>query len=177
MTESSSDLEISKGSSLPGLMGEYTDEELNQHTIKHAKYFTVVQINRGGFVKGGTNYNRFQVDTLDDARTMAKDLYTSDPDKRGILIYAVADFAGANNLSRPVENYPKSTYMTRGDRAALEKKQKAEAKERARAARMNLGEGRLTKTVSAPPTVEVDPEGLPQGFLEANQALVYVTED
>lgn len=131
------------GSTLPSLMGQFTDEELNLYTIKHAKYFTVVQITRGGFVGGGQNYERHQVDTLDDARGLAAKLYGEDPKKRGIIIYAVADFAGANGFSRPVENYPLSSYKSRSDKAKEDKKLKAEQKQRLRDARMNLGEGRI----------------------------------
>lgn len=136
----------SVGSSLPSLMGQYTDEELNQHTIKNAKYFTVVQITRGGFVGGGQNYERHQVDTLDDARELAAKLYNEDPKKRGIIIYAVADFTGANGFSRPVENYPLSSYKSRSDRAKENKKLKAEQKQRLRDARLNLGEGRINRS-------------------------------
>jgi hypothetical protein len=141
---------------LPGLMGNYSDEELNAHVVKHAKYFTVVQVTRGGFVGGGKNYDRHQVDTLEDARAKAKELYDTDPSKRGILIYAVADFAGANGFSRPVENYPPTTYMTKGDKAKLEKKQKAEARQRLRDARMNLGEGRINKRPAKPAEMSDD---------------------
>lgn len=165
------------GSTLPGLMGDYSDEELNAKVIANAKYFTVVQVNRGGFVRGGTNYDRHQVDTLEDAREKAKELYEADK-SRGILIYAVADFAGANGFSRPVENYPKSTYMTRADKARQEKLDKQAARERARAARLQLGE----KPRKAPPAPEVSAdtarvEGFPEGFYDAAEALFLVTED
>lgn len=134
-----SEQEIQQGSALPGLMGDYTDEELIQHTIKHAKYFTVIQITRGGFVGGGQNYERHQVDTLDEARTLASTLYGQDPKKRGIIIYAVADFAGANGFSRPVDNFPPTTYMSNSDRARKEKKEKAEARQKLRDSRKISG--------------------------------------
>lgn len=163
---------------LPGLMGEYTDEELNQHTIDHAKYFTVVQINRGGFVKGGTNYIRHQVDTLEDARIKAAELYAEDPAKKGILIYAVADFAGANGFSRPVENYPRTNYMTKGDKAKLEKKQKAEARQKLRDARMNLGEGRINKPAATlvEPVVAAQ-QGEPEGWWDNALPMAFISDD
>jgi hypothetical protein len=164
------------GPTLPGLMGEYTDEELNAKVIAHAKYFTVVQVNRGGFVRGGTNYDRHQVDTLEDARVKAKELYEADK-LRGILIYAVADFAGANGFSRPIENYPKSTWMSKGEKARLEKDQKAAARKAAREARMNLGEGRINKPAPAPVAAENIAVLVPEGFDEADEALAYVTLD
>jgi len=147
-------------------MGDYTDEELNAHVASHAKYFTVVQVRRGGFVAGGSNYDRHQVNTIEEARVKAEELYKADP-SRGILIYAVADFAGANNMSRPIESYPKSTYMTRADKIKKEKADKRRAKELAREARLNLG-SRHTKA---------DPTDLPQGFMEADQALFYITDN
>lgn len=165
---------IPTGPSLPGLMGDWTDEELNEHTIKHAKYFTVVQITRGGFVGGGRNYDRHQVDTLDDARTKAAELYRQDPNKRGILIYAVADFAGANGFSRPVENYPRSTYMSKSDRARQDKKQKAEARQKLRDARMNLGEGRVVKQIAKPSESVVD---VPAGWWDALEPMALVEDD
>lgn len=154
--KNSSSVQASK-STLPGLMGNYTDEELNQRVIDHAKYFTVVQVNRGGFVGGGKNYDRHQVDTLEDARVKAKELYEADPTKRGILIYAVADFAGANGFSRPVENYPLTAgYVSKSDKAKLEKKQKAEARERARQARLSAGTGTNRKRIEKPVETTVD---------------------
>ena len=169
MTDNSSDSEVQQALK-PGLMGEYTDEELNEHTVKHAKYFTVVQINRGGFVRGGSNYERHQVDTLEDARVLAKELYDKDTVKRGILIYAVADFAGANGFSRPVENYPPMNYMTKGDKAKLAKKQAAEAKQKLRDARMNLGEGRITKPAAKPV------ETVSDAFEDFCEPLAWVTD-
>lgn len=155
-------------------MGEYTDDELNQHVIAHAKYFTVVQVTRGGFVRGGQNYDRHQVDTLEDAREKAKELYEGDRSK-GILIYAVADFAGANGFSRPVENYPKTSgYVTRGDKIKAEKAAKAAAKQRAREARLPLGEKPSTP---APQIVETTSVRHPKGWFDADEPLFLVTED
>lgn len=165
------------GSTLPGLMGDYSDEELNAKVIAHAKYFTVVQITRGGFVRGGSNYDRHQVDTLEGAREKAKELYDADK-SRGILIYAVADFAGANGFSRPIENYPKSNYMTRADKARQEKLDRQAARERARAARLQLGEKpRKAPPAAVVPADTVEVEGLPAGFYDAAEALFLVTED
>jgi hypothetical protein len=166
------------GSSLPGLMGEYTDEELNEHTIKHAKYFTVVQITRGGFVGGGKNYDRHQVDSLESANQLAADLYRDDPKKRGIIIYAVADFAGANGFSRPVGNYPPTTYMSKSDKARHEKKRKAEAREKLRAARMSLGEGRLVSATKLPSQVVADDQQTSEeAWMNADVPLAFISDD
>lgn len=169
---------IQDGSRLPGLMGEYTDEELNAHTIKHAKYFTVVQITRGGFVGGGQNYDRHQVESLEDANTLAASLYKDDPKKRGIIIYAVADFAGANGFSRPVGNYPPTTYMSKSDRAREEKKRKAEAREKLRAARLSLGEGRISPSSKTPaePVAEAS-QMSSAAWLDADVPLAFISED
>jgi hypothetical protein len=171
------DLETEKNANAPlkpGLMGEYTDEELNEHTILHAKYFTVVQINRGGFVRGGSNYDRHQVDTLEDARKLAQELYDADPVKRGILIYAVADFAGANGFSRPVENYPNKVYLTKGDKAKKAKKDAQEARQKLREARLNLGEGRINKPVEK--LVDAAPVSADR-FWDYHEALAMVTDE
>jgi hypothetical protein len=122
-------------SKLPGLMGDFTDDQLNQHVVDNARYFTVVQINRGGFLAGDKNYTRHEVASLALARDLAAHLYSEDPKHRGILIYAVADFAGAKGFSRPVESYPVSNYMTRGDKAKLDRKRRSEARQRAKEAR------------------------------------------
>lgn len=160
----------------PGLMGEYTDEELNAKVVAHAKYFTVVQVNRGGYVRGGSNYDRHQVDTLEDARVLAAELYTVDK-TRGILIYAVADFAGANGFSRPVENYPNKDYLSKGQKAKIEIKRKADARAALRETRMNLGKGRIDKPATQLPRVDEIPVVVPEGFDEADEALGYVTID
>ena len=89
---------------LPSLIGEYDDEELTRMVIENAVYFTVVQITPGQFRKGGRNYDRHVVPTLEDARTLAKTLY--EQNKKNIIIYAVADFIGAKGFSRPIETYP-----------------------------------------------------------------------
>lgn len=163
---------------LPGLMGEYTDEELNAKVVAHAKYFTVVQVNRGGFVRGGSNYDRYQVDTLPNARTKAAELYELDK-TRGILIYAVADFAGANGFSRPIENYPKLTYMSKSDKARQDKEQRTKAREMARAARLNLGEKKPQRVVVAtePVVVQEAPTDVPEWFDDYPEALAMFTED
>lgn len=154
-------------------MGDYTDEELNALVVAHAKYFTVVQVKRGGFVAGGSNYDRHQVSTIEDARIKAKELYETDRTK-GILIYAVADFAGANGFSRPIENYPKSTYMTRADKIKKEKEDRRRAKELAREARLNLGSKKPARIVEKPHESSMD---LPEGFEDADEALFYITAD
>ena len=157
MVDKNSTADQAPKSTLPGLMGNYTDDELNQRVIDHAKYFTVVQVTRGGFVGGGKNYERHQVNTLEDARVKAKELYEEDAAKRSILIYAVADFAGANGFSRPVESYPVSAgYVSKSDKAKTEKKLKAEARERARQARLSLGEGTNRRRSQKPVEETVD---------------------
>lgn len=164
-------------SKLPGLMGEYTDEELNAHVIKHAKYFTVVQITRGGFVGGGSNYDRHQVDTLEDARVKAAELYGADR-SRGILIYAVADFAGANGFSRPVENYPKSNWESKSQKASREKAERQAARQKAREARLQLGSKPRAAPQPAPVIADtLQDSTLPEGFYDAGEALFYITED
>lgn len=100
---------------LPSLMGNYDDEGLISLVMKHAKYFTVIQMAAGKFMVSGRNYDRYQVDTLEEARVLAKAKY--EENGRNCLIYGVADFAGANNFSRPVESYPvTSGYKTRAQR-------------------------------------------------------------
>lgn len=152
------------GSNLPGLMGNWTDEELNQHTIDHAKYFTVVQVQRGGFVAGGQNYDRIQVDTLTDARVKAKELYEAA--RRPCLIYAVADFAGANNFSRPVENYPPSTYLTRKDREDRAKQAKRDAARQA---------GKKVREPKAKPNTLMKQTQIPADFWDADEPMVFIT--
>lgn len=165
-------------SRLPGLLGNYTDEELNEHVIKHAKYFTVVQINRGGFVAGGQNYDRHQVDDLETARKKAAELYEADGRKRGIIIYAVADFAGANGFSRPVENYPKTTWESKSQKADREKKDRKAARERAREARMNLGARHFTKPVSvAAEPAQTFAGDIPPGFEDADAPLAFISDE
>ena len=157
-------------------MGDYTDEQLNAKVIAHAKYFTVVQITRGGFVKGGSNYDRHQVDTLEEARTKAKELYEADK-SRGILIYAVADFAGANGFSRPIENYPKSNWESKSQKAEREKAERKAAREAAKLARTGSTAPRKSKAASAPMTAQTIPVLVPEGFDDADEALAYVTLD
>ncbi len=90
---------------VPDILSAQTHEELDALTIEHAKYFTVVQVILGGFVKTGlSNYEREEAPTLEAARQRAKDRHeeTGKPS----MIYAVADFVGARGFSRHVENYP-----------------------------------------------------------------------
>lgn len=96
---------------LPSILGDFDDEELTQRVIDHAKYFTVVQVSPGMFRKGGSNYERTEEPTLEKAREQAKELY--DKHKKRIIIYAVADFSGARNFSRPVETYPPAVKTSR----------------------------------------------------------------
>jgi hypothetical protein len=139
MSRKKSEQPAQEGSRFPTLMGDYTDEELNQKVIDNAKYFTVIEINRGGFVRGGNNYTRHQVDSIEEARVKAKELYESNGSKRTLLIYAVADFAGASGFSRPIESYPPTTYVSKSDRAKQEKLDKKKARDAAREVRLNLG--------------------------------------
>ena len=165
-------------STLPGLMGNYTDDELNAHVVANAKYFTVVQVNRGGFVAGGKNYDRHQVDTIVDARKLAKELYDADERKRGILIYAVADFAGANGFSRPVENYPATTWESKSQKAEREKKDRKAAREKLREARMNLGAKHFEKPAPAAVAPLQTPVGdIPAWFEDADDALAFVSDE
>lgn len=80
-------------------------EALDALTIEHAKYFTVVQTYLGRFSREGvSNYNREEVPTLEAARKRAKELHEETGKKS--MIYAVADFVGADNFARHLENYP-----------------------------------------------------------------------
>jgi hypothetical protein len=143
-------------------MGEYTDEELNEYVVRHAKYFTVVQVNRGGYVRGGNNYDRHEVPSLEDARIKAKELHEADK-LRGILIYAVADFAGANGFSRPVESYPRKTWVSKAEQARLDKTKRAKERERKIMARQ---EQEMLTSGS---------KSIPEGFDESSVALAYIT--
>lgn len=113
-------------------MGNYDDEGLLELVMKHAKYFTVVQMAPGKFMISGRNYDRYQVDTIEEARILAKSKY--EENGRSCLIYAVADFAGAMNFSRPVDTYPETKGFK--NRAEREKEAKARGKALSRAARL-----------------------------------------
>lgn len=94
-----------KAEELPDILTAHSHEELDALAIKHAKYFTCVQVQLGGFVKNGTsNYDREELPNLDAAREHAKKLY--EVTRKSVMIYAIADFSGARNFSRHVENYP-----------------------------------------------------------------------
>lgn len=112
----------------PTLMKQFeTDEDLDDYVIEHAKYFTVIQIRPGGFVNGyGSNYIREEVPTLEEAMERAKELY--EQTKKKLLIYAVADFAGAIGFNRPVRQYPPNTYRSKADKARDERKARAARK-------------------------------------------------
>ena len=123
---------------LPSLMGDYDDEGLISLVMKHAKYFTVIQMAAGKFMMSGRNYDRYQVDTIEEARQLAKEKY--EENGRSCLIYGVADFAGANNFSRPVDSYPATKgYKTRAQR-------EKEAKEALRLSKAQLGRPRKSKS-------------------------------
>jgi hypothetical protein len=120
-----------------------SDEELDQYVIDHAKYFTVVQIRPGGFVNGhGSNYIREEVPTLEEAMERAKVLY--DEKKKSILIYAVADFAGAIGFNRPVRQYPEPTYRSKSQ------KMRDEKLEAAKRATIKKAERDLARQTKAP---------------------------
>lgn len=124
-----------KNPSLSSLV-DYSDEELNQAVMDRAKYFTVIQVVRGGFVAGGKNYNRTEYPTLPEAQIAAEELYKTE--KKSVLIYAVADWPSIG-FSRPVDSFPRSSWMSKADKERLEKKKKAEARELARQARLASG--------------------------------------
>jgi hypothetical protein len=119
-----------------GSLVNYSDEELNQAVLERAKYFTVVQINRGGFVAGGKNYNRTEYPTLEKAQEEGEKLYKAEG--KAILIYAVADWPSIG-FSRPIDSFPRSTWKSKADKERDEKKRKADARELARQARLSLG--------------------------------------
>lgn len=124
---------------LPTLMKNFeTDEDLDNYVILHAKYFTVIQIQPGGFVSGkGSNYTREEQPTLEAALARAEEIYKER--KKTLLVYAVADFAGAIGFNRPVRQYPPSTWRSKADRARDEKKARAEARAVAKAAKNLTG--------------------------------------
>lgn len=113
------------GSQYPTLMRNYeTDEDLDEYVIDHAYMFTVIQIRPGGFVSGyGSNYTRtefhvadyegVQRDALSAAIIRAEEIYAET--KKPLLIYAVANFAGAMGFNRPVRKIPVATFRSKAD--------------------------------------------------------------
>lgn len=152
------------GSQLPTLMDASTDEEFTAKTLRHARLFSIIRVVRGGYRSGKSNYERHEAPTLEEARTIAERLRKED-NKNTVIIYAIADFAGANGFSRPVEFYPKSEYLTRADREKIAKQEKREMREKLREARNNLGSKHFRQTV------------IPTGFYDASEPLAYVTDD
>lgn len=120
-----SEIPKSEGSQYPTLMRNYeTDEDLDEYVIDHAYMFVVIQIRPGGFVSGyGSNYTRteFQVadyggvqrDALSAAIIKAEEIYAET--KRRLLVYAVANFAGALGFNRPVRLIPAATFRSKAD--------------------------------------------------------------
>ncbi len=120
-----------EGSQFPTLMRTYdTDEDLDNYVIEHAYMFTIIQVRPGGFVNGhGSNYVREEVQVADhdnteaalaQAMVRAAEIYALN--KKNILIYAVANFAGAIGFNRPVRNFPVTNYKSKSDKARDERK-------------------------------------------------------
>lgn len=132
-----------EGSKYPTLMRNFeTDEDLDEYVIDHAYMFVVIQIRPGGFVSGyGSNYTRteFRVEehggdrreTLALAMAKAEEIYKET--KRALLVYAVADFAGAIGFNRPVRQIPTPTFRSKADQRRDEARaRKLRQEERAR---------------------------------------------
>ncbi len=82
-------------------------EELDALALEHAKYFTVVQVQLGGFFTSRkSNYIRREMPNIVAARELAEALYKSNG--KICMIYAVVDFVGANDFARHMENFPPS---------------------------------------------------------------------
>lgn len=118
------EIPTSEGSKYPTLMRDYeTDEDLDEYVISHAHMFVVIQIRPGGYINGyGSNYTRTEVtlDKGDDpqealaaAVKIAEDIYAKT--KKSLLVYAVADFAGAIGFNRPVRSIPAPTFRSKAD--------------------------------------------------------------
>lgn len=125
----------------PTLMRHFdTDEDLDNYVIEHAHMFTVIQIRPGGFVNGyGSNYIREEIvvedndqeAALEKALARAAEIYSQK--EQSLLIYAVADFAGAMGFARPVRQYPPSTYRSKADKKRDEIRARAAKREAAKA--------------------------------------------
>lgn len=87
---------------------KYDDDERTEIAIEYATYFTVISVNPGGWKRGESNYIRSEHLTLKAARIAAKTRYERDPRGRGMLIYAVIQYANSPiGSSFVVEDYPK----------------------------------------------------------------------
>lgn len=120
-------MEIPKGegSKYPTLMKNFeTDEDLDDYVIHHAYMFVVIQIRPGGYVNGhGSNYTRTEVQVSDfggdtqaalqHATAIGESIY--EKSKKSLLIYAVANFAGALGFNRPVRSVPEKTFRSKAD--------------------------------------------------------------
>jgi hypothetical protein len=114
-----------EGSKYPTLMRNFeTDEDLDEYVIDHAYMFVVIQIRPGGFVNGyGSNYTRTEVHVeefggdnraaLARAIEVAEGIYAET--KKSLLVYAVANFAGALGFNRPVRTIPVKTFRSKAD--------------------------------------------------------------
>jgi hypothetical protein len=95
---------------LPSMDGIYDDDTLVDLYVEFATYFTVIQMNRGGWKRAGeSNYFRSEHLTLEAARKAASirflDPTVKEPE---CLIYAVIYYDKTPiGSSRPVEGYPK----------------------------------------------------------------------
>lgn len=119
------DIPKGEGSKYPTLMKNFeTDEDLDDYVIHHAYMFVVIQIRPGGYVNGhGSNYTRTEVQVSDfggdpqaalqHAIGIGEGIYAES--KKSLLIYAVANFAGALGFNRPVRSVPEKTFRSKAD--------------------------------------------------------------
>ena len=155
---------------LPSLMDIKDEEDVVQKVLKHAKYFSVIRYVRGGFQMGRATNERYERPNLEEARALALQLREEDS-KNTVIIYGVADFVGAKNVSRPVEFFPKVDYQSRRDKDRAAKAERQAAKERLREARLNLG------SKHSKPKPALAPTGIPEDFEDASEPLAFVTDD
>ncbi len=157
---------------LPTLMRQFdTDVDLDNYVIEHAKYFTVIQIKPGGFVNGeGSNYTREECPTLESALERAAEIYKEK--KKTLLIYAVADFAGAIGFNRPVRQYPASTWKSKADREREAKLERAQIRQRAKEERKPK-EAAVFKTNFKAPSRDKSPSAA--NFLSSDIPMVRIT--
>jgi hypothetical protein len=114
----------------PSFNGIYDDDTIVDVYVEFATYFTVIQMNRGGWQRNGeSNYFRSEHLTLEAARKAAK-IRFSDPSIKEpeCLIYAVMFYDRTPiGSSRPVEGYPKiSSAYDRDARLAKRNLKKAQ---------------------------------------------------
>ena len=103
---------------LPSLLDAQSDAEIDQLSLEHAKYFTIVQVRLGGWSRLGTsNYVRRTAPTFAAAMEMAQAIHRQTG--KASMIYAVVDFAGARNFSRHLTNYPATLPASRRDREGV----------------------------------------------------------